>query len=278
MKFPTDRTFYLLVSCCVEESRFDILQKVINQLSKQLKGIDRGMPITVFDNGSTHPGTRECLTETLPLQTYAAQTNKGYWSAIKWVLDNVDLTGYDFIHIIESDHLYYDFQRIGEAEAFLKTHPDVGSIRLQEYSVAEQHLYNKTLARADGRRYAWVSHVNSATGKAVELQETDTSQIYSSNFLTQLHSLNRLQPIIEVFNDLSKLERFSEPDFQRMYHELYPTVAILDGGIFHAKLGFTLDNPKALSGSWSHDVSRLGYKTTRQDTILSYSDSEVIRL
>lgn len=274
-KFPTEKTFYLLVSCCVEESRYEILRQVVAQLLDQMYDHNEGVPLMVFDNGSTHPGTLDLLKETLSVPTLAASENRGYWSAIRWILDNADLSGYEYIHIIESDHLYYDFKRIAEAERFLDAHPEVGSVRLQEYSVKNQHWYNKSLQHSEGRRYAWVSHVNSATGEQVKVHPTEQEGIYTSNFLTVLHGLNRISTMKEVFDELGFDKKFSEPDFQRLYHQRYPVIALLDGGIFHAKLGFTPHNPRALSGSWSHDVSRLGYRTTRQDTILRYLDGEV---
>ena len=276
MKFPTNKTLFLLISCCVEESRFEILEKVVMQLLSQVDGYgDYGLPIVAFDNGSTHPGTVDFLKGMLSVPTYAARTNLGYWSAIRWALDNVDTSGYEYIHIIESDHYYYDLPSIALAENFLDEHPEVGAVRLQEYSVAQQHLYNKSRQHKDGKKYAWVTHTNTATGKPVELHETEHDRIYTSNFLTVLHGLNRLDTMREVFDELGFDERFSEPDFQRLYHQRHPIIALLDGGIFHAKLGFTPMNPKALSGSWSHDVSRLGYRTTRQDTILRYGDGEI---
>ena len=272
----TKKTKYLLVTCCKEPSRREILDRVIEQLLTRKCVHGLLMNLTVIDNGSTDD-TVEMLKGALNVPVYRCSENLGYWSAIKWYFDNIDTGDAEFIHIIESDHFYYgDMRRLGEAENFLLTHDDVGAVRLQEYSVKDQHLYNKGLGRGDGRKYAWVTHKNGVTGEAVTLTESAHEGIYVTNFLSQLHAMNRLDALKETFNALGVGKKFSEFDWQRLYHGHYQKVAILDGGIFHAKLGFTPHNPRALSGSWSKDVSSVGYRTTRQDTILQYPEGTVV--
>lgn len=271
------KTLILFVSCCVEQSRFDVMKQVIASIKEEelAKDIDLEGDMIVFDNGSTIEGTRELLSDNFG-RVYATAVNEGYWSAIDWVLRNYHAVipypnKYEYIYIIESDHMHYAIERLCACESALDLHSDLGSVRTSEYTVAERHLYDKTAQRNDGRKYAWVSHINAITGKPVELEvlEPDLG-IYVTNFLTCLHSVNRLGAMKQVFEQLRNGEGFSEQDFQRQYHELYPQVGLVDGGVFHAKLGFT-PGGGSLSGSWSHDVSRLGYKTTRRDKIRPYS-------
>jgi hypothetical protein len=275
MRQPAQKTLHLLVTCCKEPVRFEILEKVIEQL-KIVEGHEGVLPhMIAFDNGSTVPGTIE-LVQTLGIPVYASTENLGYWSAIRWVLDHVDLTGYEFIHIIESDIFYYcDMGKIGDAERYMLAHPDTSCVRLQEYSVAEGHLYNKTLGRTDGRKYAWVSHRNTVTGQKVVLTETGYPEIYDSNFLAHLPALNRLSVLTSAFGQLGFDKRFSELDFQRHCHDQLQRVGVLDGGIFHGKLGSTVLDPRIICGSYTRDVSQYGYRTTRQDTILRYPEGTV---
>lgn len=269
----------------MEQSRYEIMQQVIQSLKSEQasKALDIETDMVAFDNGSTYPGGTDLLRQ-LNCPVYSASENKGYWSSIKWVLDNLptikpDHEKYEYIYIIESDHFHFALEKIENCERALDKYPQLGSVRVQEYSVAENHLYNKTLRHPQGRPYAWVSHVNAATGEPVSLQPLDADlNIYSSNFLTCLHSVNRLSSLKSVFDKLATLEVFSEHDFQRMYMELHPVTGQLDGGVFHARLGFTPENPRSLSGSWSNDVSRYGYKETRRDKILRYPDDGVKRL
>lgn len=281
----TAKTLYLVVNCCMEESRYEIMQQVIQSLKNEQtkKGLDIEKDMVVFDNGSTHPDGVNLLRH-FHCPVYAASENLGYWSAIKWVLDNLptikpDHEKYEYIYIIESDHFHFALEKIENCERALEKYPQLGSVRAQEYSVAESHLYNKTLRHPKGRPYAWVTHVNSATGESVKVTPLDNDlEVYESNFLTCLHSVNRLSSLKAVFAKLANEDKFSEHDFQRMYMELHPITGQLDGGVFHARLGFTPENPRSLSGSWSHDVSQYGYKETRRDRILQYPDGSVKRL
>jgi len=261
----------------MEQSRYDALVQVLAQL--KVSGIQDAIAphLTVFDNGSVYKQTQELLASTFDntsSRVYRASENMGYWSAIKWYLDNVDLQNYKFIHIIESDHFYYGSSNdLARVESFMLNNQEVGAVRLQEYDVQHRHLYNKTLQRADGRRYAWVSHVNHVTGDKVRIEQSITDPaIFKTNFLAVLHCMTRVKPFKAVFDDLAKMDRFSENDYQRLFYEHYPTIGLLDGGIFHAKLGFTLGNSKIVSGSWSNNLRSIGYVKTRSDSIRSYKE------
>lgn len=273
----TKSTLFLFVSCCVEQSRFDIMKQVLASIKNETnsKNFQLDHDLLAFDNGSTVEGTRELLLDNFS-KVYVSDTNEGYWSAIFWLLNNYEQLvenpkKYRYVYIIESDHFHYAIEKLNACEQALDQHENLGSIRTSEYVVAEQHLYNKSNQDPNGRKYAWVSHVNTVTSAPISLKLLIKNLgIYNTNFLTCLHSVNRLEALKEVFIELQAQDKFSEHDFQKLYHNRFQQIGLVDGGIFHAKLGFT-PGGGGLSGSWSHDVSRLGYKTTRQDKIRKYT-------
>ena len=81
------------------------------------------------------------------------------YAALDWILRNraAALPGpaCDLAYVIESDMIHYDVGRLAEAEAFLRTRPDVGAVRCMEYSVADRRLYDKSSPVPGGRRWAW---------------------------------------------------------------------------------------------------------------------------
>lgn len=247
----THRTLYLLVTCCVEQTRFDVLKQVVQNLKDEQsqKGFSIEDDLFVFDNGSTVPGTIELLTSNFK-NVQRSQTNEGFWSAINWVLKDVD-PKYEYIYVIESDHIHFALEKVKDVEKFLDAHLDVGGVRAQEFVVAQRHLYDKSINRPDSRQYAWVNQFNHRTHRKVAFEATEMPDFFKTSFLSQLHSINRIKPFKEVFAKLEersrKGERFSEFDYQVMYGELYPTFGIIDGGLFHAKLTWSTG---AVAGSF----------------------------
>lgn len=283
-----EKTLCILVTCCVEQSRQDVLEKVVQSLKDEQArtGVNIEDDLLVFDNGSSLSSTHELLDSAFNKNLYKSPENLGYWSALNWIfeeyakrnLGDLNKRDYEYVYIIESDHFHYAIDKLDQAEAALNKYAHLGSVRLQEYSVNERHLYNKNMPVANARRYAWVSHVNAITNQSVKLSPLGSgTDVYESNFLTCLHSMNRLNTMLKVFKQLSQLKSFSERDFQRMYHDDYKTIGQLDGGVFHAKLGFTPDNPRALSGSWSKNVTDVGYRTTRIDRIQEYNSVQKVK-
>jgi hypothetical protein len=263
----------------MERSRHDISVKVVENLkNEQLKknfNIERDL--IVFDNGSTVDGSIDLLTRNFA-NVYRSPTNNGYWSAIDHVLNNfekmiVDHERFKYIHVMESDLIYYALEKFDSCETALENNPDIGSIRLQEYDVNQQHLYNKTLQHPLGRRYAWEAHINHVTQEKIRIQRLE-GEIYDTNFLTKLCSLNQLDTMCEIFQELSNLDQFTENDFQRMYHSWYPRIGLLDGGLYHGKLGHYETNPGIVTGSWSTNLAGIGYKPTRIDRIVKYDKVE----
>lgn len=266
----------LLVNCCVEETRFDVMRQVITSIKRERDlGVDLESDMHVFDNGSTHPGTLDMIQE-LDCAVYAADDNLGYWSALNWLISNPSVVGeHKYVYVIENDCVQYDTWKLSHCVSVLEAHPDLGGVRVQEYSVKDRHLYDKNNPTRGSRRYAWVSHNNVITQQPVRLQQLpDSDLVFESNFLSQLPAVNRLPALCNVFNTLRDLESFSEHDYQRLYHDIYEKFGVLDGGIFHCKL---THGTKAITGSWSQNLSSIGYIPTRNDRILQYSSVKQLK-
>jgi hypothetical protein len=279
----THRTLYLLVTCCVEKTRYDILKTVVanikyEQASKHFSIED---DLIVFDNGSTFPGTIELLKSNFQKSRIArkeplifrSQKNEGFWSAINWVLNSADwVRNYQYIYVIESDHTHFALEKVQDIETFLDRHQDVGGVRGQEFLVSQAHLYDKGRPVDGSRTYAWVHQANPVTKQRITFEPTDVPDFYRSQFLSQLHSVNRMTAFYDVFADLQKLSangiRFSELDYQLRYYEKYPVFGVLDGGLFHAKLSWFNGS---VAGSYiaAPQVESLGYQETRISTIVA---------
>lgn len=249
----------LLVTCCLEQSRYDVLQQVVENLRTQCPAgwMTR---ITVFDNASTHPGVDELLQGFG--NVHRADRNVGYWSAIDWWLNAQREDPPELTYIIESDMVHFAAERLTSCEAFLHDHPNIGAVRLHEYSVENKRLYDKDVPVQGSRRNLWQSHTNHVTGQPI-FHEHVEGPFWRNNFLTQLPALNRYRSMVGSFAELNRLGSFSERDFQRAYHAEHPFNSIIDGGIFNCDL-----NPygtKVVTGSWTlPDVLRsMGYTGTR---------------
>lgn len=252
----------LLVTCCLEQSRYDILKQVVDNLEQQDPTcLER---IEIFDNASTVPETDELLKRFK--HVYRVDRNVGYWTAIDWWLDGMKDSPPDYTYIIESDMIHYNFKALPICVEFLDKHPELGSMRLHEYSVENRHLYNKDVPVQGSRSNLWQSHTNKVTGYPVEHTHIE-GPFYATNFLTQLPALNRYDTLKWCFQQLRVHERFTELDFQRFYHVKHPQISIIDGGIFNCDL-----NPygtKVVTGSWTDpkELAKLGYVATRQAMI-----------
>jgi hypothetical protein len=270
---------FLLVTCCLEQSRAEVLAQVIRSLQEQAPELHE--TLTVFDNASIVAGVtdvlRDCYTH-----VYRADRNVGYWSAIDWWLDHLADDPPTYTYIIESDMVHYAFNKLWTCAAYLDRHPEVGSVRLHQYDVANRHLYDKDSPRRDSKRNLWQSHRNRVTGQPITFGEAEDG-VYPTNFLTQLPALNRYQTMRGVLKVLNPTKTsidhvFSELDFQKLYWHDYQQTGILDGGIFHCDL-----NPydkHTLTGSWSspEELRQVGYQPTRRAKIVPQNEYTVTRL
>lgn len=268
---------FLLVTCCLEESRTKILADVIDNLVEQAPSLKT--ELVVFDNASNQTGIVNKLCNTFD-NVFQASKNVGYWSAIDWWV-NVYLPSLTFqpeyTYIIESDMMHYAFHKIYHAEHILNSNHDIGSVRLHEYSVENKHLYNKDVPRKDSIITRWQSHHNKVTQKPIEF-EILTNGFWKTTFLTQLPALNRYSTLKKVFSQLNK-DKFTEIDFQTLYWNFYQKTAICDGGIYYCNDGGP-NSQVVVNGSWTPValLDKIGYQLTRVANITPNSYYTVQKL
>lgn len=265
---------FLLVTCCRDQSRFELLKQVINNLKTEAPQVCDN--IIVFDNDSTIEGTIELLTSNFK-NVVQSSKNVGYWTAIDYWLKNCVKN--EFAYIIESDMIHYDFYKLNYCVKFLLENESIGSVRLHEYSVENYHLFNKDKPLPNSKKNLWQSHTNKITQQKIRFIDKTMFEsivnIWSTTFLTQLPALNRTYALQKVFEKLSILESFTEIDFQKLYWDLYQLTGILDGGIFHCDLNPY--NSKVITGSWtdSNTMKKIGYFPTRVTKILNKNEYNV---
>lgn len=277
------KTVCLLVTCCVEQTRFEVLKVVLQTLRNEMdnKGIDIIPDLWVFDNGST-PETIELLQQYVsPDRIFRADKNYGFWSAINFFLQFIKIHEWEkkpeYLHVIESDHTYFALERLLDSEAALDKYSHIGSMRCQEFEVSNAHLYDKDNQSADSRRYAWVRQID-WDGTKIKFKLTDPKlRLYESNLVPLLHSVNRIDGMQHAFEKLVHQVNLTEIDFQRYYREKYYVSGLIDGGLFHAKL--TWGDAAKLTGSWTSPENCLavGYRNTRQDSIIPCNQMKVLR-
>tara|TARA_R100000808_G_C2155541_1_gene168594 strand:- start:17812 stop:18675 length:864 start_codon:yes stop_codon:yes gene_type:complete len=262
----THDTLYVLVTCSKEETRHVCLEKTVKSLQDtQFLEVYRDN-ILVFDNDSTYANTLKFLKDNFR-NVYKSNINVGYWSAIKWAVDNhVEIMGkkFKYIYPIESDCVYYDIEKLSYAEQFLDVCDLVGSVRCQEFSVSECHLYDKDIHTEKSRTHAWVRQTNYFTKEKVFFQKTDIPFVYLNNFVSLICCLNRMETMKLVFDELSMLDSFTELQFQAKFYQYYQLCGCIDGGVF-TSLG---NDGDTLSGSLFGNqtkqiLSDAGYLPTR---------------
>jgi|694.fasta_scaffold05770_15 hypothetical protein len=272
-------TLFLLVTCTKDVTRFEILKQVVDNLVHVIdkKTLD---DLLVFDNASSYEGSVKLLTDNF-VNVYQSKTNIGLWSAIHWCLKNYQSLmkrDYKYLYIIESDLIHSNdtLKKLETCESFLESNSEVGFIRTEEFLVSQRHLYDKGSPKKDSRKYAWVTQNNFIQNKRVEFFQSDCDGMYKCNFLAKLPALSRIQTMKEVFLDLSNLKKFNETDYQKLYYQRYKISAVLDGGIFHSKLG-NENTDVVINGSRNYNLS-IDYRPTRSDSITEISLDDVVKL
>lgn len=260
----------LLVTCSREQSRADVLTQVVANLQQQAPW--SRATLTVFDNASTIPGTVELLTNSFD-NVYQANTNVGYWTAIDWWLRSLHADPPKYVYVIESDLIHYAFDRLVDCATYLDTRPMVGGVRIHEYSVADKHLYDKDNPVPGSKREVWRSHTNATTRQPVQLLH-DVGNFYCCNFSAQLPAFNRYTMVNAAFDVLRTMSKFTEHDFQRACHALYPTMAILDGGVYHDRLACGVSGVMS-SYSVINAPNAVGYLNSRAATIVAPEQYQV---
>lgn len=259
---------HIIVSCCLEETRLEVLKECIDSIKCRLPRED----VYAIDNCSTVEGVTELL-RSVTDHVCVLDKNYGYWGALWYALQNYKQScrgNYSYVYIIESDMVHTGYERIAEAQAFLDDplNWDVASVRLQEFSVEESHLYDKELQRPDSRRWAWTRLSNHFTGKKAHFSPTTYPGVWRTNLAPQLPALNRIGRVQFAFEELKKMSEYvgiSEADFQRFFSLGYKETALLDGGIYNCKSSYE----RSVTGSYTNPakLAELGYRPTRADRI-----------
>jgi len=269
------RPSILLVTCCLEQSRYDVLKRVIANIKDSCPP-EWANEITVFDNASTFVGMGELCSAFK--NVYRADRNVGYWTAIDWWLDSLAQNPPEYTYIIESDMIHYGAHRMQDCVTFMDEHPDVGAVRLQEYSVENFRLYNKERPVQGSHKNIWQVHTNRVTNEGVKHERVGEGSFWRTNFLTQLPALNRYVAMRDAFNKLRVMHSFTEFDFQQLYHSSYPRNALINGGIFTCEQ--QPHDKNVITGSWTLPkvLAKQGYLPTRQAFIAPRDQYTVVRL
>lgn len=240
----TKNIAYMLLTCSRERSRYDTLKTVVDNIRQHPNFKELDSDLLVFDNASTYEGAKELLHSSFS-HVVDSQDNYGYWGAIGWVVRNharVLGKSYEYLYLIESDQIHYDWPALDKVEEFLDKHTEIDSMRVREFSVSEAHLYDKEKHLPESRRWAWCTQKNPFTGQRVTFQKSnDYDDVYVTNFTTLPPSVNRMSLMNIAFDHLECLDRFTEKDFWEACWRQNPNVALLDNGICHAKLGYARD-------------------------------------
>ncbi|MEK7802229.1 MAG: glycosyltransferase [Pseudomonadota bacterium] len=263
----------LLVTCSLDATRQDLAVRVVKNLAEKLPVAGLVNDFILFDNASTF---HEHI-QYAPKGTHVvrAPQNVGYWSAIKWVLENAtQLMGrpYKYIYIVESDLYHTDLCALAECAKFLDENPDAACVRTQEFSVRGRWRYDKALnflpfhiTRSEIRLK------NLVTGARAWFRKSSIENIYTSNLHAKLPALNRMYALIRVFENLSERAGFSEGDFFAEIAKNYSTIGVYDGGLFHSL--YSREDKSVMSGSYSSgaQLTQTGYQQTRQSKIIPIS-------
>jgi len=237
----TNKIAYMLLTCVREESRYRVLKAVIDNIIQHPEFEKLNEDLIVFDNDSYYSDTKYVLHNTFK-NVVDSQENYGYWSPIGWTVRNhAKVLGkeYEYLYLIESDQIHYAWEKLERVENFLELRSDIDSVRVREFSVKESHLYDKEKNLSESKKWAWCTQKNPFTGERVKFEKTsEDSEMYITNFTTLPPSVNRMSLMNEGISHLESLDKFTEKDFWEACYKKNPSVALLDGGICHAKLGY----------------------------------------
>lgn len=268
---PSD-TLVLLVTCSMDETRRDLAHQVVKNLADKLPQAGLNSHFILFDNASKFKDHLSLV----PAGAHIIQSpeNIGYWSAIKWVLENAEkVTGraYKYIYMVESDLYHEDFKALEICEKFLDQNNQASCVRTQEFSVRYKWRFDKALKYLPFHVVrSEITLKNLATGERAWFKPSGFRNIYTSNLHAKLPALNRIEALVKVFEKLSAYENFSEGDFFAEMVKLYPHIGVYDGGLFYSIYSRVHKNP-GVSGSYSSEkaLAEIGYQQTRYSKIVA---------
>jgi len=275
---PED-TCFLLVTCSRDESRADLAAQVIGNLNALLGALHLADRFAVFDNASTFDAPLAAVDPNATL--IRADRNAGYWSAIHWVLENLETVygrSYEFIYIVESDLYHSALAPLGLCESFLRTEPRAAAVRTQEFRVASRWRFDKRFHWLPGHITRSEVHLRNAVTKEKVWFEArvDFPGLYLTNFHAKLPALNRVAAMRDVFAALAHREAFAEGDFFVEMAARHPLTGLYDGGLFHSLL--ERGDKRFTSGSYSDSalLATLGYQETRTGRIGPVGDVRIV--
>lgn len=277
-----DDILFVVVTCTRDHSREHALKKLVKSIQTQHAQVGFNGNLLIFDNAS------HTLEPLKPLEGIArfvlSESNVGYWSALNWSMENAShILGrtFPYIHPIESDLVLFKMERLARARDFLEKHPDIESVRTQEFSVRNRHRYFKNGRTLFSVRRSQVADYNGVTEEKVDFEAVDEcTDIFLANWHSKVPALHRFEALQSVFSDLAAQEKLSELDFMRLMHKRCPRVGVLDGGIFFC----LLNNPiwfwekRWMTGSWGDPkvMRELGYRSSRHDRIDDSTNDTVV--
>lgn len=268
-----ERVLFVVVSCTRDPSRERAFGRLIKSLNREHGRVGFRNNLMLFDNASR---IRTPMAKwKVPAIFADCADNIGYWSALKWSMDNApELFGrqFDYIHPIESDLVLYELDRLAEAVRFLDSTRAVHSVRTQEFSVSNRNRYFKGRSKLFACRRSLVADYNGVTNAKVTFEKVSGfDRIYRTNWHAKVPALHRWSTLQEGLNELAARESIDELQFMQVMQGQSDQVGVLDGGIFYA----LLNNPiwpwekRLLTGSWSdpEELENAGYRPTRRDTM-----------
>lgn len=264
----TQATMMLMVTCSLDETRRDLAVKVTENLADLVISANLDHRFVIFDNASKY---NDHLVHAPDGATICrCDRNVGYWTAIKWVLENrQQLVRGDvrYLYIVESDLWHRALRPLGECEAFLEENRDCSSVRTQEFSVRNRWRYDKGLRYMPFRKMRSIVTLRDLALDAKAWFTLASGNIWRSNLHAKLPALNRLDLMDSVFAELATLDEFTETDFFKLMRRRKPHVGVLDGGLWYQLS--TPQTKNVVSGSWSDPakLAAVGYKGTRKASI-----------
>ncbi len=265
-------TMMLLVTCSRDEMRRDLAVKVMRNLAELAPAAGLAERFVIYDNASTYDDHLALAPAGCTL--VRSTSNDGYWSAIKWTLDNRgDLVDGDlrYIYIVESDLYHHALAPLAECERFLDVEKRAACVRTQEFSVRWRMRYDKRLRRLPFHvERSSIALSNAVSGERAWFRKVpDFERVHLSNLHAKLPALNRLSALEAVFARLAEAGDFSEGDFFREMMQEHPLVGMYDGGLYHALVSWS-DRNRVVMASYASDqeLESLGYRATRKSRVV----------
>ena len=208
-------TLLLMITCSRDQSRRDLAVQVTKNIASLAPGAGLDRRFILFDNDSIFDDHVQLVPDGTTI--CRCDRNIGYWTAIKWVLENRRELGGDefkYLYIIESDLWHSDLRALALCEAFLDANDSAVGVRTQEFSVRFRWRYDKGFRFVPFRKLRSVVHlVNQGNGEKGWFRKTTSDKVWLSNLHTKLPALNRLSALDAVFPQFDARDLFTEADF-----------------------------------------------------------------